>query len=314
MSFLLSNTAGICLSAGVVLNILKTAGIVVLVVVIVIAIAAACVMFVPVRYQAKGDTDTMSFEAKFHWLLRIIMFRFIYRDNKTDYALYLFGIRTRILDKDAMEARKKRREKRKRRRAKRKANKAARSRKKRKAKYQKEHDKYKEQFLKENPELDKSQFEDETLGSVPDNKEKVKTAAIESEETTEQSSKKKPLEIIKKVVHIIQVVQQYQPVRMLWADIQQFLYRARPRQIKGDIRFGFSDPSITGKILGGISNLYFIYLYDDLHICPDFETEEDYFEGNIDLKGHMRAVFAAVLAFRIFKKKQFRKFLKALKL
>lgn len=315
MSFLLSNISGAFLFAATVLNVIKTMGLVALIVVIVFAVIAACVMFVPIRYRTQGDIDEMAFDVRLHWFLKIIMFRFSMKDGTSDYALYLFGIRTKLLDKEAMDKRKRRREKRK-------AKKAARKHKSRKKKYQKEHDKYKEQFLKEhqgeesiniNTKSAAASSEKEAFSGLSDDTTDQKSAA-ESTEDTILKGPKKAMDVAKKVVHILKTIQEYHPIQMLWEDIKKFLYHARPRNVKGDILFGFDDPSMTGKILGAVSNLYFLYQYDDLHINGDFEAEEAYIRGTFDIKGYIQAVFGLIFMIRVIKKKQFRRFLKALKL
>lgn len=311
MSLLLSNVSGVFLSAAAVLSVLKTVGLVVLIVVIVVAAFAACVMFIPARYQAKGDIEQMEFDVRLHWFLKIIMFRASYKDSAADYALYIFGIRTKLLDKDVMEKRKRKREKQK-------AKKAARKHKSRKKKYQKEHDKYKEQFLKEN-QLDDVTLQQATSTQRMDTKDTLEADAMQesSEQETQGKQKVTPskaIDVVKKVVHILKTIQEYRPVQMLWADIQKLAYRARPRKVKADIVFGFDDPALTGQILGAISNIYFIYQYDQLHIRGDFEAEESYMQGDFDIKGHIRAVFALIFVIRVIKKKHFRRFLKALKL
>lgn len=309
MSFLLSNVSGVFLSAATVFNVLRTVGMVLLIILIVVVALALCVMFIPVRYRATGDIDQMDFTVKLHWFLKIIMFGASYKDGVGDYALYIFGIRTKILDKDAMEKRKLRREKRK-------AKKAARKHKSRKKKYQKEHDKYKEQFLKEN-QLDEELFRQAETKKNTNKPEETKVSDDEgnrSEADTKKPTPSKAIEVVKKAVHIIKTILEYRPVQMLWTDIQKLLYHARPRKIKADIQFGFDDPALTGQVLGAISNLFFIYEYDQLYINGDFETEEAYVQGDFDIKGHIQAIFAVIFVIRVIKKKQFKKFMNALKL
>lgn len=305
MSFLLSNMLGVCLSAGMILTVFKTIGLVALIVVCVIAVILLCVLFVPIRYHARGDIDEMNYDVRLHWFLKIIMFRFMYKDGNTDYALYLFGIRTRFLDKDFLDKWKRWREKRK-------AKKAAKAYKSRKKKYQKEHDKYKEQYLKENPMEDQLNSSQDVVGEKNFNTED--SISKSSSEAEGKPSKKKVIDILKKVLHIIQVFRDYQPVQMIWTDIQKLMHHARPRKINADIVFGFDDPSLTGQLLGVISNLYFIYQYEDLLINGDFNTEESYIRGDFDIRGYLQSVFGLVFILKIIKKKRFRKFLKALKL
>lgn len=311
MSFLLSNMTGAILAginAMAVLLVLKTIGYILLIILLVIVALIVCVLFVPVRYQGKGNVEEMSCQFRIQWLLQLVKFQFSYENEKGDYALYLFGIRTKILDKDAMERRKRRKERRK-------AKKAAKKYKSRKKKYQREHDKYKEQYLRQNedapiPEADfvhKESIEFEFTGS--------------SNNTTNTQDSNDPLKGAKKVVqmvkkgwYIIQTIQTYRPFQLIWPDLQKLLYRARPRVLKGEILFGFNDPAMTGQVVGMISNLYFLYQYDKLQICPDFESEEAYLKGHINGKGYVQGIYVIIFSIRIMRKKMFRRFLKALDL
>ena len=280
---------------------------IVLVIIAILAIIAVCVLFVPIRYRAQGNIDEMSFDIKLHWFLKIIMLRFRMKDGSLDYALYLLGIRTKLLDKEAMERRSNRRKKRK-------EKKAARKYKSRKKKYQKEHDKYKEQFLKANQLEDAEKSDsDANLGSKVNNHDFSEIIEDDNTSTTESGSKK-AMTMVKKAAHILNTIWEHHPIQMLWVDIQKILNHAKPRKVKADIVFGFEDPSTTGKILGAISNLYFIYQYEDLHITGDFEAEEAYISGCFDFKGYVQALFGLIFILRVVKKKQFRRFLKALKL
>lgn len=316
MSFLLTNMLSTAFSAATVLMVLKTIGMIALIVLCIVVIFAICVLFLPLRYQAKGDIDEMNYHVRLHWLFKIIGFRLIYKDGSVDYALYLFGIRTKFLDKEFIEKWKRRSEKWKARRAKRKAKKADRVYKSRKKKYQKQHDKYKEQYLKEHSMNENVALSDEPVGNNFESEASQSDMEFQSspDETSTVRASKKLLDILKKILHIIQVIRDYQPLQLIWPDVVKFLHHARPRQIKADIVYGFDDPATTGQLLGVISNLYFIYQYDELLIQGDFETSESYITGDFNIKGYVQMVFVLILVLRVIKKKRFRKFLKALKL
>lgn len=54
------------------------------------------------------------------------------------------------------------------------------------------------------------------------------------------------------------------------AEAIKFIGRIWPKKIRGDLTYGFEDPSITGKILAAFSLIY-PFTKDDLKIRPDFE-------------------------------------------
>lgn len=63
------------------------------------------------------------------------------------------------------------------------------------------------------------------------------------------------------------------------------LRHIKPRKLKGNIYFGFEDPSSTGCVLGLLSMLYPIY-EDKLMLYPDFEKQ--IFQGDLSFSGRIR--------------------------
>lgn len=303
MSFLLCNIVAASVSMDQILNVFKHIGWIALIVLLVVIIVGICVLFVPIRYRAQGNIDEMDFSLRFYWFLRIVSFRCWYKDGTGDYALYLFGLRTKLLDKDFLDKWSKRREKRK-------AKKAAKAYKSRRKKYKKQHEKYKEQYLKEQG----ADFTDDSVVNDADTQTNIDSTKNESNNQSEQKSVNKIITFLKKGLHILQVIRDYQPLQMIWNDLLKFFYHIRPRKINADICFGFDEPATTGHLLGLISNVFFIYRYDNLKIHGDFETQESYIKGQFDMKGFIQMFFGLVFIIRVIKKKRFRKFLKALKL
>ncbi len=302
MSFLLSNISSVLVSAASAMSILKLIGHIALIILFVVIALIVCVLFVPIRYQAKGNIDEMDFDFRVHWLLKILKIRFTYKDKATDYAFYLFGVRTKFLDEEYSNKRKIRREKRK-------AKKAAKRRNSRKKKYQKEHDKYKERFIKEN----NMQYEDLQRSDLNKDPTEDRTDVFQTSDTNIPGTQK-AMDAAKKIIGIINAFREHRPIQLLWNDITRFLYRARPRKMTGEITYGFDDPAMTGKVLGIISNLYFLYQYDRFVIQPDFESEEAYISGQFRVKGYLQGLHGLVFVIRVLRKKQFKKFMNALKL
>lgn len=80
------------------------------------------------------------------------------------------------------------------------------------------------------------------------------------------------------------------------AELKKLLFRLRPKQCIGEIRFGFEDPSLTGKVLAGASMLY-PYWGEHVYCCPDFE--EKVLEGEVSVKGAFRILPAAVMGWNL---------------
>lgn len=72
----------------------------------------------------------------------------------------------------------------------------------------------------------------------------------------------------------------------------------RPRKVVGNVRFGFEDPSVTGRVLGGVCMLYAFY-GDTLSVIPDFEQK--IFEGKLFIRGRIRVFTVLLIALRLYK-------------
>lgn len=88
------------------------------------------------------------------------------------------------------------------------------------------------------------------------------------------------------------------------AELKKMLIRLRPKQIAGEVHFGFEDPSLTGRVMAGISILY-PYLGD--HVCcyPDFDNKV--LEGEASAKGSFRLLPAAVCMWNLLWNKNIRR-------
>lgn len=81
------------------------------------------------------------------------------------------------------------------------------------------------------------------------------------------------------------------------------LRRLKPGTIQADIRYGFEDPSLTGKVLAGISMCY-PFLGDGAAIHPDFEKKV--FDGQLRIAGRLRASYFLKLLWKLVWSKEVR--------
>lgn len=86
-------------------------------------------------------------------------------------------------------------------------------------------------------------------------------------------------------------------------EAKKMIVRLKPKQISADIHFGFEDPSLTGQMLAGLSMLY-PFTAESVHIRPDFENKV--LDGNLYIKGHVRAVLFAGLLWNLLLDKNVR--------
>lgn len=81
------------------------------------------------------------------------------------------------------------------------------------------------------------------------------------------------------------------------------LYRLRPKKAGGEIAFGFSDPSWTGKLLAVLSMIH-AYLGESVLFYPDFQQKK--LEGSLYVKGRVRTFPFAAYAVRLLLAKSIR--------
>lgn len=346
-------------------SILKVIGMILLIIVIILAVIIACLLFIPVCYEASGDISAGNYRVRVHWFLRAFQFLFYRRDGTNEMELRLFWRRSHLLDAEY-------REKRKEKKAEKAAKKQSRKKQKKQHLFRKKREKLQkkidldtepkqntsvkmsleeEKIISEqkpeveahilNTDVGKSESvsntfkqeialdienEDSTLNknTYSDNKSSGKNTTGQKEQHTvkqndtedsiEQSENNGKLkDILKKVNTAWSLMQTWHPLAMIWPPLQKLLYRIRPRMLKTDLIFGFADPSTTGKVLGAVSNLYFLYYYEEFHLQGDFETEDIYIDGTFMIRGKIRGIYLLVFVIRLLSKKDFRKFLGAIK-
>ncbi len=95
--------------------------------------------------------------------------------------------------------------------------------------------------------------------------------------------------------------------RRIKQEIVRVLYYIKPKKIRGEVTFGFDDPSVTGKTLAILSMLYPFY-GDNIQITPDFENQ--ILEGEAHIHGKIRGIYAFIIAKNLFFDKDFMRTIK----
>ncbi len=131
------------------------------------------------------------------------------------------------------------------------------------------------------------------------------------EDASGEKSKKRPA-YLRMAVRILSNVRQYDVLESILPGLRVFLYRIRPRKLRGQIEFGLEDPSGTGQITGALS-LIPVFYQTELVIVPDFETEESFIRGNVYARGHLLMLHAVIFLVRVFRQKNVRQFIGALR-
>lgn len=111
---------------------------------------------------------------------------------------------------------------------------------------------------------------------IPEKAEKLKRSA-------EKLAEKK-----NSLVELIQDADNQSLFRLLLKQTGGVFRHIRPRKLRLYLHFGFTDPSLTGKLLG-YASIFYAYYYKTVDLVPEFQTDTLILEGNLYAKGRIRA-------------------------
>lgn len=288
----------------ILLLIIKIILIIIAVLVGLVLLALLAVLFVPIRYRVEGQYNDMRKYAavKCSWLLHIISIQAGYdKDGGAQSAIRLFGIRLNKAktkaESDGSSSRLSESDKKKKDRDKNKAEHKA-------AKTVFESETYDNRQLDEKPEPEADGIDktgDEPIGfkeKIKNKFQNVKDKVIHMKDNVRETTEK--------VSAAIHNDDYKQLVRFIKRQIIELFKLIKPRKGRLYVRFGFDDIEITGKVAMYLAVLYGI-IGADIEIIPDFN--EEIFEGEAYIKGRIRLIGAAVIAFRCFFNREFRRYI-----
>ncbi len=295
----------------ILLLIIKIILIIIAVLVGLVLLALLAVLFVPIRYRVEGQYNDMRKYAavKCSWLLHIISLHAGYdKDGGVQSAICLFGIR---LNKAKTKAE---------------SDGSSFSSESDKKKKDRDKDKAAKTVFESEP-FDNGQLDEkkETV-SIPVKDEKRESEADGIDKTCnepigfKEKIKNKFQNVKDKVIHMKDNVRETtekvsavlnnddykQLVRFIKRQIIELFKLIKPRKGRLYVRFGFDDIETTGKVAMYLAVLYGI-IGADIEIIPDFN--EEIFEGEAYIKGRIRLIGAAVIAFRCFFNREFRRYI-----
>ncbi len=93
-------------------------------------------------------------------------------------------------------------------------------------------------------------------------------------------------ETIGRAVTMLQDPRFQAAVRLALADLKKLLKHIRPKQLRGHIDYGLSDPALTGQLLGAASLLKAVY-GAELQLNPDFDAEKTTVNGELHIAGRI---------------------------
>lgn len=101
----------------------------------------------------------------------------------------------------------------------------------------------------------------------------------------------------------------HRAIRHVFSEIRYLLSHFGPRRVHADVGFSLGDPANTGYATALLSVCPFSY-GKDTRILPDFELQELYLRGWMDLRGHVRMIHVLVTGIRLLFDKDIRNVLK----
>lgn len=110
-----------------------------------------------------------------------------------------------------------------------------------------------------------------------------------------------------KAMAFLQDEENKKTIALLFTQTKKLFFHLFPRKIKGRIRFGFEDPYYTGKVLTAVSPFYGLYA-KSLSLEPVFG--EKALEGELHIRGRVRAATLLWIGVRVLLNKNFRTLLR----
>lgn len=87
------------------------------------------------------------------------------------------------------------------------------------------------------------------------------------------------------------------------AELRRLFRFLKPSHCEADLEFGFSDPSVTGYVLAGVSMVY-PFVGEHVEIAPNFE--EQLLVGSARITGKIRACYFVIVVWNLFWNKNVR--------
>jgi len=88
-----------------------------------------------------------------------------------------------------------------------------------------------------------------------------------------------------------------------WQELLYLLCHYKPRKVRADLTFSLADPALTGQAVGVLSLMPAIFR-QPCKIIPDFETDRIYITGSLSLKGRIRSLHAVLSLLRLYRDKE----------
>lgn len=301
----------------ILLLILKIIGIIIAVILGILVLLLCVVLFVPLRYQiqgrSEGTMDTLKGRIKITWLLHLFRADVYYKEQKLMWRIR-FGFFKRmggkkggIHDEENEEAREK----------------------------VSEEVEEEPEEIKSSENISEEQTEDQE--KLEEAVEKLSYDEQRTEESTEKNQKERKslsqkiqafIQRIKctfqrlcdkiklltekkeKLAEFFQEESHGRAYKSIKRELRWYLKKLKPKRVEAVVKYGFDDPSLTGKFLAVLAVLY-PFMSEDTEIIPDFEHRV--FKGRFLLEGKLKVSHITHTAWNLFWNKDVRSSYKDIK-
>lgn len=293
----------------IILAILKIVGILLAVLLLLVLLVVCSALFVPLRYRvsAAKDAEGIRAQGRVSWLLRAVSATVELHDGKPGLKVRILFFKKNFLPDQGQPPDEKR--------------------KKRRKKAQKKTPERQDKAVKTErkvPEIMEEDFLESTAENTKEEKPEKRGGKL-------RALWNRIKELWEKLMAVPQKLRQFTErgraafqkisdwVSFLFSDMvkavicrfkQHLLYlwrHLKPDRIRGELRYGFDDPSLTGQLTGLLYILLPVGCYE-IRLQPDFENT--LYEGELHIKGHIRLCHLAIVGWKVFRDKEFRKILK----
>lgn len=282
----------------ILLLILKIIGISLLVILGILILLIGIVLFVPVRYKVDGDIrrttkEKVAIHGKVTWFCSAVRYVFSYENNRFQGELLIFGRKRKEKSPITLEE------------------------------LMEEED---EQADSDSSEAEQTEGKDsegeqtETENSKEEQRKQADLKAVrKTKENIFQKISNKIRNTVQRITSFIKNIKEKlvmlkalltdevnkRVCKKIFAELIKFLKHLRFRKLHTDLKYGFTDPSLTGQSFGVVCLIPVLYQYNVV-ITPDFETESTYIEGTFDAKGHLCICHGVMMLIRLLLEKEVR--------
>lgn len=296
---------------GIIFEILKWLGIVVLIILGLILAVLLAVLLVPVRYEAEGSCyGKLSVQAGVSWFFHLFSFRMTY-DEKLETVVKIFGFPIGKKKEESVEEKN-----------------IPKSEKSVETVLESNEPAEKEKVLASEKPVEKEKVPDfHKRANTEKTSEPEKLVKPMNQETVREHKKfhfhpwkkikvtwekfcgklKGAADKWQKFRDFLENEENRKTFRLLKKQFIHLLKHILPGTFCGKIRFGFDDPYKTGTVLTYISPFYGLY-GDKIQVIPVFD--EAVMEGELFFKGRIRIATLLWIGFKVWRDKNFRTLLK----